>query len=141
MQLDAYLDAEAFWEGVRHSLRAYLDANRGASNGAGKLTQAKLAGSLGIHPATLANFLSGTNHQLSGFAVARACTLGIEFSCDQHRIGSLDDQDALNPVLQQLVLEFSDDFSVAQPSNPLIIELRPKPSQSVVRRVTRLKVS
>jgi hypothetical protein len=140
MRLEQDPDAVAFWEGVRRALKAFLEANRNGSNEAGKWTQAKLAGKLGIHAATLANFLCGTNHQLSGLAMAKACTLGIEFPFDHHRIVSLKEQVTPTGAHEQLVLEFSDDFSIAQPSGPLMIELRPKPRQTATSYSIRLKI-
>src|SRR5260221_10905998 len=107
-------DAAAFWEEVRHVLKTYLVEDRNASNGRGRLTQARLAQSLGVHPTTLANFLSGTNHQLNGLAIVRACTLGMEFQCNHQRIGQLErETHGRTSSPEQLVLEFSDDFQIS----------------------------
>jgi transcriptional regulator with XRE-family HTH domain len=131
---------EAFWQNVRSTLKAFLEAAGKSSNAPGKWTQAKLASKLGVHPTTLANFLSGTNHQISGFAIANACTLGIEFTCSNHRIGRLEDQTTPMPLSEQLVLEFSEDFSIAQESGPLTVELKRKPTKSDTRTGIRLKI-
>src|ERR1019366_663399 len=103
-------------------------------------TQASLADALGMHPATLANFLSGTNFQVSGFALAKACSLGMEFECDDFRVGRVSIQGLAPRLPEQLVLEFSAEFNIARKTDPLTIELRKKPNGSTARDSIRLRV-
>jgi hypothetical protein len=135
-------DQSAFWEHVRQVLKAHLEA--GGPNGQLRLNQRRLAHTLGLHPATLANFLSSTNQSMGGFAIARACALGIEFECDRQRIGRVDRQaDAPGtPAAEQLVLEFSGDFQIGQETDPLTIRLQRKPSKAETDLETgfRLKI-
>jgi hypothetical protein len=136
-------DQLAFWEHVRRVLKGYLHG-RQIGNGQPSLTQAKLAHILGVHPATLANFLSSTNQSLGGFAIARACSLGIEFECDRQRIGRVNRQtdELRTPLAEQLVLEFSADFQISHESDPLIIQLKRGPSKAEINVPTgfRLKI-
>jgi hypothetical protein len=129
-----------FWDDVRHAFKAFLAAHpRGSRD---PWTQASLADALGMHPATLANFLSGTNLQVSGFAVAKACSLGMEFECDDFRVGRVrtEGPSPAPRLTEQLVLEFSDEFNIARKTDPLTIELRKKPNGSMVRDIIRLRV-
>jgi len=118
----------AFWERVRQALKAHLDTR----NGEGRVTQAMLARMLGLHPTTLANFLSSTNHSLGGFAMARACALGIQFECDQQRIGRIERHAERSSTAspEQLVLEFSDDFRIVREAEPLTIQLKRPPGKA-----------
>ncbi len=128
-----------FWDDVRQALKGFLAAHARGSRDS--WTQARLADALGMHPATLANFLSGTNLQVNGFALAKACSLGMEFECDDFRVGRLRTQGSASPSTEQLVLEFSDEFNIARKTDPLTIELRKKPNGSTAREVIRLRVA
>jgi transcriptional regulator with XRE-family HTH domain len=127
-----------FWDDVRHAFKAFLAAHpRGSRD---PWTQASLADALGMHPATLANFLSGTNSQVGGFALAKACALGMEFECDDFRVGRVRTRGPASPLTEQLVLEFSDEFNIARKTDPLTIELRKKPNGSTASDIIRLRV-
>jgi transcriptional regulator with XRE-family HTH domain len=131
-------EAALFWDDVRRAFKAFLAEHARGSRE--PWTQASLADALGMHPATLANFLSGTNFQVSGFALAKACSLGMEFDCDDFRVGRVRTQGTAAPLTEQLVLEFSDEFNLARKTGPLTIELRRKPNGLSARDSIRLRV-
>ncbi len=72
--------------------------------------------------------------------IANACTLGIELKCQHRRLGCID-QPTSTSFPEQLLLEFSNDFHVVQPKNPLTIEMRIKPGNEMqTRSAVRLKI-
>ncbi|HTS49087.1 MAG TPA: hypothetical protein VMH05_14150 [Bryobacteraceae bacterium] len=120
---------QLFWDHVRHVLRAHLeDVRRSRTNG--KFTQARLALELGLTPMGLANFLNAHSKSLGGLPLARACSLGIEFKCDNQRIGRIDRVLEREPADGQLVLEFSDGFQVIEGAKPLSIQLKKEPAHA-----------
>jgi hypothetical protein len=136
----------AFWDHVRFTLRTYLNGERRVKDGPDDWSQAAMAEALALSPQTLSNFLTGTNLSLGGFAVARACSMGMEFECDEQRIGRVGGEQNGIPQPQsdqQLVLEFTDGFELIRDSAPLVIVLRKGPSRagSLSAREIRLKIA
>jgi len=142
-------EGSLFWDRVRDALKAFVESHRSApTNGHKKWSQNELALTMGLSPQRLSNFLSarGRTDSINGRALAIACSLGIDFECNQKRIGCLDRRpDGAMPQSSeaQLTLEFGDEFHLVPDIEPLTIQLRKGPSRagSESRPAIRLRIS
>jgi len=122
----------AFWNRLRATLRAYMDAT--------DLTQRELAPRLGLDASTLNNFLNEQSERLGGLAVALACSIGVEMVCNGVKIGKLvpspngNHRTKLSTHEPQLALEFDHNFVVQQGSDiPTVILRKPASSDRQIR--------
>ncbi len=142
-------DGSRLWEHVREVLKAHLEPwPHQTQNGSDTRSQAALARALGLSPQALSNFLSGkrTNRSLGGLAMAKACSLGIEFVCDQHRIGRLGvaTNDCMPSARPQLEFVFTDDFQIVHDSCPLTVRFKKGPeaaAESTAQPTIRVKIT
>jgi transcriptional regulator with XRE-family HTH domain len=138
-----------FWDRARDALKAFVESHRSAPmNSHKKWSQNELARTMGLSPQRLSNFLSarGRTDSINGRALAIACSLGIDFECNQKRIGCLDrrrDEAMPQTSEAQLTLEFGDEFYLVPELEPLTIRFRKGPSRagSEPRPAIRLRIS
>ena len=130
--------AAEFWNSVRQALRDKIEVSRQAGRGSKDyMCQQDLARALGLSPQRFANFLAAKGDEsINGFALARACALGVVFSFGSHRVGRIETLPrAYESSSEQLVLEFTGSFEIEQTSEPLTISLR-RPATSERNEVT-----
>jgi transcriptional regulator with XRE-family HTH domain len=95
------------------------------------MTRSDLAGRIALAPATLSNFLNGTNTSLGGLSVALACSIGIEIECDGRSIGPSSRNGHVRqdqPAVHQLLLEFDASFQLVTSEPTVRLILRKTPS-------------
>jgi transcriptional regulator with XRE-family HTH domain len=125
-----------FWERLREALRSHMKA-------AG-LNQRALAEKLALDPTTLNNFLNHQSKTMNGLAVALACRL-IDLVCDGTTIGRIVPNGhtdlGVDPIAEQLVLEFDDAFELKRESErPTIVLMRKPTSRHETLRLSITKI-
>jgi len=133
-----------FWAHVRARLHAYLRGEALIEGRPSRWSQSAMAEVMALSPQALTNFLADRNHSLGGLAIARACSAGMEFECEDSIIGRIDAESRPTATREpdQLVLEFSDSFEMIQGSGPLLVALRKGPhSAGRVQKNIRLTVA